>query len=119
MNNIVTLVGRVGAEPVEHQYENSKLVKFPIAVQNFKKDAKDMWLDVEAWNGTGDKVKQLVTVGRQVAITGQIAKSRPYVNKDGIQVVEPVVKLSSFFLCGSKPPTPATPEDTPMQPDSE
>jgi len=102
MNNCITLIGRIGAKPVERQFENAKLVKFSIAIKDFRKDAKPMWIDVEAWNAVGDKVKPFVDKGREISVVGRLAKSKPYTNKDGVLVTEPVLKLMSFYLCGKK-----------------
>ena len=110
MNNSVTFVGRVGKDPVSIVFDDTqnKVVKFSIAVKEFSSrtdEVKTMWLDIDAWNGLGDRVLKTITKGREVVIQGKLAISSYTKEKDGvnIQVTKPVIKLTSFHLCGKKP----------------
>ena len=110
MNNSVTFVGRVGKDPVSIVFDDTqnKVVKFSIAVKEFSSrtdEVKTMWLDIDAWNGLGDRVLKTITKGREVVIQGKLAISSYSKEIDGvnIQVTKPVIKLTSFHLCGKKP----------------
>ncbi|MFA6213286.1 MAG: single-stranded DNA-binding protein [Candidatus Obscuribacterales bacterium] len=107
MNNQVNLVGYVGQNPIERSVADDKVVKFSIAVKEFSSnnEKKTMWLDVDAWNKMGDLVMENVTKGREVAITGRLAINQFTKEEDGVLVKmsKPVIKLTSFHLCGSKP----------------
>jgi single-strand DNA-binding protein len=111
MNNYLTLIGHVGENPQVKNFatSNNKLAKFSIAVKEFSSSnntSKPMWIDVEAWNEVGDKVIATITKGREVAVMGRLATSSYTKNgKDGktIEIIKPVMKLTSFYLCGSAP----------------
>lgn len=112
MNNSVTLVGRVGQKPSVTTFGDTgnKVVKFSIAVKEFSSNTdeeKTLWIDVDAWNGLGDRVLKTITKGREIVIAGRLAIST-YTKTDEVdgtkvQISKPVVKLSSFHLCGKKP----------------
>jgi len=110
MNNQLTIIGRVGQSPVSRTMPESenKVVKFSLGVTeyNSKKDEEStLWIDVDAWNGLGERVMQTVTKGREVLLTGRLAISKFTKTVDGntIEVHKPVLKLTSFHLCGPKP----------------
>lgn len=109
-NNTVSFIGRVSQGPTARIFNdtNNKLVKFAIAVKEFSSKTdkpKDMFLDIDCWNGLGDRVLKTVTVGREIKIDGRLALNSYTKEKDGttFEVTKPVVKLSSFHLCGKKP----------------
>jgi single-strand DNA-binding protein len=83
------------------------VVKFSVAVKEFSSnnEKKTMWIDVDAWNKLGDLVMENVTKGREVAITGRLAINQFTKEEDGVLVKmsKPVIKLSSFHLCGARP----------------
>jgi single-stranded DNA-binding protein len=71
---------------------------------NKEKD-NTLWIDVDAWNGLGDRILSTVTKGREVALTGRLSTSTYTKDEDGVtlQITKPVIKLTSFHLCGKKP----------------
>lgn len=110
MNNTITIVGYVGQQPHTIAFEDTgnKVVKFSVAVKEFSSntdDNKTLWLDVDAWNGLGDRVLKTITKGREVVIHGRLALStfNKEVNGQKVEVVKPIIKLTSFHLCGRKP----------------
>lgn len=107
MNNQITIVGHVGQNPIERAVADDKVVKFSVAVKEFSSnnEKKTMWIDVDAWNKLGDLVMENVTKGREVAITGRLAINQFTKEEEGVlvRVSKPVIKLSSFHLCGAKP----------------
>lgn len=109
MNNQITLIGHVGQTPIEKTFGDTgnKVVKFSIAVKEYSanKEKEDLWIDVDAWNGLGERILSTVTKGREVAITGRLAISSysKEINGTMVPMTKPVIKLTSFHLCGRKP----------------
>ena len=78
MNNSITIVGHVGQAPhtVSFGDTGNKVVKFSVAVKEFSSNTdedKTMWIDVDAWNGLGERVMKSVTKGREVVVNGRLA----------------------------------------------
>ena len=109
MNNQITVIGHVGQDPISKLFGDTgnKVVKFSVAVKEYSanKEKTDLWIDVDAWNELGERVLSIVTEGREVLVTGRLAISTYAKEVDGItvQVSKPVIKLTSFHLCGRKP----------------
>lgn len=110
MNNSITIIGHVGQQPkvVSFGDTGNKLVKFSVAVKEFSSntdDEKTLWLDVDAWNGLGERALKTITKGREVVVTGRLAVSTYSKEEDGIkkEITKPVIKLTGFHLCGKKP----------------
>lgn len=110
MNNNIVIVGHVGQAPhcVCFGDTGNKLVKFSVAVKEFSfnsEEDKTMWIDVDAWNGLGERVLKTITKGREVVVQGRLAIAEYTKEKDGlkVEVSKPVIKLTSFHLCGKKP----------------
>lgn len=109
MNNIVILVGNVGARPelITYPDTGNRLAKFQIAVREFssKADVSTQWFSVNAWNALADRVHQHITKGREIVIQGRLSmnKYEKRVGDASIKVSTPVIKLTSFQLCGKKP----------------
>ncbi|MCA9801757.1 MAG: single-stranded DNA-binding protein [Cyanobacteria bacterium HKST-UBA02] len=110
MNNQLTIIGRVGQDPraVSFADTGNKVVKFSLGVTEYsskKEEEKTLWIDVDCWNGLGDRVMQTVTKGREVLLTGRLAINTFTKEVDGktIEVQKPIMKLTSFHLCGPKP----------------
>ena len=84
------------------------MVKFSIAVKEYSANSEGestIWIDVEAWNGLGARVEEVLTKGREVVITGRLAINSyaKVINGTTVQVTKPMVKLTSFHVCGRKP----------------
>ncbi len=110
MNNSITIVGYVGQDPKSVSFGDTgnKVVKFSVAVKEFSSNSdeqKTMWLDVDAWNGLGERALSTITKGREVVVNGRLALSsyNKEVNGEKVQMTKPVIKLTSFHLCGKKP----------------
>lgn len=110
MNNQVTLVGYVGQTPTIVPFEDTgnSVVKFSLAVKEFSSksdEEKTMWVDVDAWNGLGARVATTVTQGREVVVMGRlaIASFEKEVGGEMVTISKPVIKLTSFHLCGKRP----------------
>jgi single stranded DNA-binding protein len=118
MNNQLTIIGRVGQDPraVSFADTGNKVVKFSLGVTEYsskKDEEKTLWIDVDCWNGLGDRVMQTITKGREVLLTGRLAINTFTKEVDGktVEVHKPILKLSSFHLCGPKPTTAENADD--------
>ena len=110
MNNNITIVGHVGQNPhsVSFGDTGNKVVKFSVAVKEFSSNTdedKTMWIDVDCWNGLADRVLKTITKGREVVVNGRLAIStfNKEVNGVKVQMTKPVIKLTSYHLCGKRP----------------
>lgn len=110
MNNTVVLIGYVGQNPHSISFGDTgnKVVKFSVAVKEFSANTdenKTLWIDCDAWNGIGDRVLKTITKGREVVVHGRLALStfNKEVNGVKVEMTKPVIKLTSFHLCGRKP----------------
>jgi single-stranded DNA-binding protein len=67
-------------------------------------------------NGLGERVLKTITKGREVVVHGRLALStfNKEVNGVKVEMTKPVVKLTSFHLCGRKPSSAA--EETQTEP---
>ena len=123
-NNSITIIGHVGQAPsaVSFGDTGNKVVKFSVAVKEYSSNSdedKTLWLDVDAWNGLGERVLSTITKGREVVVTGRLAVNQynKEVNGLTVKMSKPVVKLSAFHLCGKKPESEGetTPEEQPAK----
>jgi single-stranded DNA-binding protein len=111
MNNQFNCIGRIGQQPraVSFPDTGNKVVKFSIAIADYtaKSDDDDdtLWIDCDAWNGLGERVLQTITKGREVFLSGRLVINKFTRDENGktIEVHKPVLKLTSFHLCGPKP----------------
>lgn len=110
MNNTIQIVGYVGQNPHAISFDDTgnKVVKFSVAVKEFsanKDENKTLWLDVDAWSGLGERVLKTITKGREVVTHGRLSLStfNKEVNGTKVEITKPVIKLTSFHLCGRKP----------------
>lgn len=108
--NQVNFIGRVGKNPelVSFNSSDNKVAKFSIAVKDYSSKTETpepMWVNVDAWNGLADRIMSVVTKGRLVQVTGRLVISEYEKEINGVKVKmqKPVVKLTSFELCDSKP----------------
>ena len=102
MNNSITIIGHVGQKPqtVAFGDTGNKVVKFSVAVKEFSSNSDEertLWLDVDAWNGLGERVLKTITKGREVVVQGRLAIStfNKEVNGVKVQMTKPVIKLTS------------------------
>lgn len=110
MNNTLMLVGHVGQAPQVKVFGNtgSKVAKFSIAVKEYSSNteaATTIWIDVDAWGNVAERVIQTITKGREVVLNGRLSVNIYEKNVNGVlvKVSKPVMKLTSFHLCGKKP----------------
>lgn len=112
MNNI-TLSGHVGQTPTIKDFQSgSKVSRFSLAVKNpYKSTDEPMWVTVEAWGNTAERVADIITAGREVIVQGYLVIEEYESKKDGKVYSKPVIKLVQFTVCGSKPKAESTSDD--------
>lgn len=109
MQNTVILVGHVGQNPSVKVFDTGKkLAKFSIAVKEYSPNLEEPithWFDVDAWEALAERVQKTITKGREVVLTGRLSTSTYTKEENGIkkEITKPVIKLTSFHLCGKKP----------------
>ncbi|MCW3128402.1 MAG: single-stranded DNA-binding protein [Bacteroidetes bacterium] len=90
MVNRVTLLGRLGKDPVlKHFSENNVIAEFSLATTESYKDKEGKWVEVTDWHNIkipfknmAERVEKYLKKGSQVFIEGKI-KTRSYDDKDG------------------------------------
>ena len=109
MNNTVFVVGHVGQNPKVKVFDTGKrLANFSIAVKEYSANLEEpitLWFDVDAWEGLAERVQKTITKGREVVLSGRLSMTTYTKEENGIkmQITKPVIKLTSFTLCGKKP----------------
>ncbi len=109
MNNSLTLVGHVGQAPqIKIFASGGKLAKFSVAVKEYSSKTDQtttIWIDVDAYENVANRVQQTITKGREVVLHGRLSINvyDKIVNDVLVKVSKPVMKLTSFHLCGKKP----------------
>jgi len=95
MSNSINIKGYVGNHPEFIEFASgAKVVKFPVAVKNFKKGAKEetIWFDVQAWNELAGPMMDCVEKGCFIDLNGWLTMNK-YTNKKGEQVTKPVINM--------------------------
>ena len=90
MVNRVTLLGRLGKDPVlKHFSENNVIAEFSLATTESYKDKEGKWVEVTDWHNIkipfknmAERVEKYLKKGSLVFIVGKI-KTRSYDDKEG------------------------------------
>lgn len=73
--NVVSLVGRLVADPQERKADKYTIANFSIAIdREFSKDRVTDFLDCQAWGKTAEFVNQYLKKGSLIAVSGRIQK---------------------------------------------
>jgi single-strand DNA-binding protein len=106
MNNNINVIGHVGQAPKTRTFASgNKVVRFSLAVKEYsngKDEPQTMWIDVQAWNGLGEKAESLITKGRELSVQGRLAIEE-YTDSKGVEIRKPVINMTGFHLHGKKP----------------
>lgn len=102
--NIVTLIGRLGADPegrdVKKGKETLRIVSFPLAVKRPGSEETD-WPRVTAFGKTAEFIEQYFQKGFRIAISGHI-QTGSYENAEGQTVYTTDVIAERAEFCESK-----------------
>lgn len=110
----VSMTGRLTRNPEQNETTNSKVSKFSIAVNGFKKDDVSFF-DCEAWGKLSEIIQQYCTKGKQIAVSGTIRIDR-WEDKEGNSRSKPVVNVRDMTLLGSKEDSVPSAPSKPAQP---
>ena len=107
-NNVVHLIGRLGADPEPNQTRNNTPVtNLSIATNRSWQDDRGerqedtTWHDVTVWGGTAEACCKYLSKGRRVAVTGRIEKQE-YTDRDGIDRTKRVIIAQSVQFLGGE-----------------
>ncbi|WP_375334484.1 single-stranded DNA-binding protein [Flagellimonas sp. C4] len=106
LKNKVQLIGNVGGNPenIQFENENTKLVKFSLATNETYKNAQGEkvtdteWHNIIAWGKTAQFVEKHLTKGKHIALEGKL-KTRSYETESGEKrYITEVVARDIVFL---------------------
>ncbi|MFO7789122.1 MAG: single-stranded DNA-binding protein [Bacteroidota bacterium] len=102
--NNITLIGRLGNDPVVRRFESGqRLAKMHLATNetrrrlNGESNQLTRWHQLVAWGNTADIVKQMLNKGRKIAIEGKL-NVRSWKGKDGMPRTSSEVVVKNFTL---------------------
>ncbi|KAI0560512.1 Single-stranded DNA-binding protein [Gracilaria domingensis] len=104
--NVVTLVGRLGADPVfKVTSSGSELCKFSMAVShdydpNDSDEDKTSWFDIEVW-GSLAKLAARARKGVRVGVSGSLGLNC-WTGRDGLEREDPIVRATTFEILQSR-----------------
>jgi len=99
--NIVTLTGRLTADPQSRKAGQYDLVEFSLAVDDgFGDKKKTFFFDCMAWGKTGEAMKQFTSKGSMVGVNGKLQQNRW--EKDGKNFSKVVVVADKVEFLGGK-----------------
>ena len=101
MNNTVILHGRLTGDPVLRFTKSQKAVaSFQIAVNRDFSDGTDFFRCV-AWNELGETMKQYLSKGSEVLISGSL-RNNNYTDNNGNEREGVEIVVNTFDFCGAK-----------------
>jgi single-strand DNA-binding protein len=102
LNNCV-FSGRLGRDSETKYLPNGTAVlEFSLAVDSGWGDRKtSWWLNCAMFGERGEKLKQYLTKGAQIAVIGQFTP-RPYTTKDGAEKISMDLRVAEVEMFGSK-----------------
>ena len=110
MKNEITIIGRLGADPVTGETEGgNKYTRFSVAVNRDYKTAEGEqitdWFTVTAWNRLAETTSEYLKKGRQVCVSGPLyisqVKSDKFVDAEGNSATMTYVGINAdkvYFL---------------------
>jgi single-strand DNA-binding protein len=88
----VTLVGRLGSDPVMKYLDDGKAItEFSLAVNERGRPAKGkkrasqttVWFEITCWEKLAETTAEHLSKGRQVLVEGKMKAPRPWIDRDG------------------------------------
>ncbi len=103
MRNSVMLIGRPGAEPEMKTFNNSKIARFRIAVNESRKNANGEWVNdtqwfpIVAWGPVAERVEKNVKKGKRIAIEGSLHNNE-WTDDKGQRHSTTEIRVNDLFL---------------------
>lgn len=108
LRNRVTLIGRLGKEPLVKTFEgNKKVVRMVLATddQYFDKDGQKVkdtqWHNLVVWGGLCDTCEKYLSKGKEIAVEGKITY-RNWDDKEGLKHYLTEINVSNLLLISGK-----------------
>ena len=105
--NVVTLVGRIGADPDVKYFESGSVkAGLSLATRRINSENPD-WFSLEFWGKNAETVANYVRKGSLIGVKGSL-KFETWVDRaTGANRSKPVIKVEQLDLLGSKKEEPA------------
>jgi len=102
--NVVTLVGRVGADPDMKYFESGKVMcRLRLAVNRRSRNSDEPdWFTLELWGKTAEVAGNYVKKGKQIAVKGSLKFDSWSDRNTGITRSSPIIQVDQLELLGSK-----------------
>ena len=102
MKNSVMLIGRPGAEPEIRTFNQNRVARFRLAVNEGRKNANGEWVDntqwfpAVAWGKVADRVEKSVKKGALIAIDGSL-RNNEWTDGYGQRHIVTVILINDLF----------------------
>jgi single-strand DNA-binding protein len=102
--NVVTLVGRVGADPDVKFFESGSVVcNLTLAVKRrSSRDDKPDWFNLELWGKTAEVAANYVRKGSLIGVSGALKLDQWQDRATGASRSKPVIRVDRLELLGSR-----------------
>lgn len=118
--NQFTVMGNLCRDPeTRHISDTASVTSFSIAVNRKWKDASGAakeavtFIDVKAWNKTGEIIQQYFTKGKPILLVGRIEQENWEDKESGAKRSKLVLNANEFHFCGGDKPAQSEPESRP------
>ena len=118
--NTVTLMGRIGSDPVVREAGQTKVAQFSLATGGkfTTKDGREMddtaWHSIVAWRGLAEISEKYIHKGSQVLVIGHLAY-RKYTDNNGVEKSITEIVADKIELCGSRSEGQQSQQSQPVQ----
>lgn len=118
--NTVTLMGRIGSDPVVREAGQTKVAQFSLATGGkfTTKDGREMddtaWHSIVAWRGLAEISEKYIHKGSQVLVIGHLSY-RKYTDNNGVEKYITEIVADKIELCGSKSEGQQSSQSQPVQ----
>ena len=118
--NSVTLMGRIGSDPVVREAGQTKVAQFSLATGGkfTTKDGREMddtaWHSIVAWRGLAEISEKYIHKGSQVLVIGHLAY-RKYTDNNGVEKYITEIVAGKIELCGSRSEGQQSQQSQPVQ----
>jgi single-strand DNA-binding protein len=107
--NQVTLIGRLGRDPVLRKTASEQSVcSFPLAVDEVYKDRKGekrkttVWITIQSWAGLAETAAKYLKKGREVNVVGKLVEPGVYTPEGGEPKADLRVRASEINFIGGR-----------------
>lgn len=99
-NNVVSILGNLGADPEKKETQNGAMTKFRVAVKRIGKDAETDWVPVTIFGRQAEVAAEYLKKGKQVMVVGSL-RVETY-EKNGEKKTYSYILADNFQMLSSK-----------------